>query len=163
MENTFSTEFAKYLSFTPSGIGQPITRKEWLESIRKGGDKALDMLNLYQCFVKDTPEQREEDYQAALQFEKEKELPELTGSPKQIKWATTIRYLYLVQFFLSYEEMKKPRRICRAFEYNLEFFKKKTTAKFWIDKIDFYSYQGTFWNADNFVRDFRLEEMRKEK
>lgn len=123
-------------------------------------ERRLDNLRMGLC-----PECEEKKQEECLeQFEKENELPELTGSPKQIAWARNIRRIGLVAFEKLSETFEEEMReaITRSgkerhmedkvddavkkhvgnFEDAIAYVTEQTTSRFFIDNRDALDYSG---------------------
>lgn len=96
-----------------------------------------------ECYKKKMEEERKKENEKALKLSKEMEFPDLTGTPKQVAWANTLRMKILSRFYEYVEDVKKEERY---FEIDGEHVKaqkiiediedvlvSKTEAKFWID------------------------------
>jgi len=94
------------------------------------------------CWKKYLEEERERKNREAAEKAAEMELPELTGSPKQVAWANTLRQEFIEKFdeatdddfeyVCDYMELEKDD-ILKIKHYILE---NKTEARFWIDHRD---------------------------
>ena len=97
------------------------------------------------CYAARKAAEREAENQAAAEAAKEQALPELTGSPKQIAWAETIRQKYIAAIDQKIEEIKssKLRRVAENRSEMLgeaqgfrEWLLTHTDSRFWIDNRD---------------------------
>lgn len=97
------------------------------------------------CRTKEREAQKAAENAKAAEAVQEFELPELTGTEKQIAWANTIRVRFFEEYCKVQERMKKftaeqmgkckseIEKLDRVAEY---LFSSKTTASFWIDQRD---------------------------
>lgn len=97
------------------------------------------------CHTKEREAQKAAENAKAAEAAQEFELPELTGTEKQIAWANTIRVRFFEEYCKVQERMKKftaeqmekckseIEKLDRVAEY---LFSSKTTASFWIDQRD---------------------------
>lgn len=91
------------------------------------------------CWEAQKAEQRQREVEAAEKAAKEKGLPELTGTPKQVAWAVTIR-AKMMQSIDEYEERNRGRKnhpkypmIIKAIEEARAYLASKTDAAFFIE------------------------------
>ncbi|AVF28866.1 hypothetical protein [Paenibacillus larvae] len=75
----------------------PTKNRQWIADRRFSG-------LCEECFAKDLKEKRQKESEKAAELAKEMELPELSGTPKQITWANTLRQR-LIQKFLEDDEL----------------------------------------------------------
>jgi len=94
------------------------------------------------CREKDFAEKIKKDNQKAKEFSEKRGLPSLTGSDKQIDWATTLRHNFILAIEEEFEKVEN--NISSINESELKIFnhmkvafenmiKAKTDSKFWID------------------------------
>lgn len=100
-----------------------------------------------ECYEKYMEEERKKENEKALTKSKELELPELSGSEKQVAWANTLRYKVIERYEKQIEKIEQSveksdtkftfygfsttrEEFSEAMTYILE---TKTTAKYWID------------------------------
>lgn len=89
-----------------------------------------------ECYKKEKQEEKEREAAKAAEYAKEKDLPELTGSEKQIAWATELRN----KFVKASEEMSEKRKEEMAKLAGMEYpvvidriIKSKTESHWWIE------------------------------
>lgn len=127
-------------------ITGPTKNREW---IRASKEKNV----CPDCYRKWLQEKREQENKESLELSKEMELPELTGTEKQVAWANTLRVQaiqkideYIQELEEKAEGTQKPEikekrknrldEIYKSYSYALNNF---TTASFWIDKRSYMS------------------------
>lgn len=86
------------------------------------------------CFEAELKKKNEE----ALKASQELDLPELTGSPKQVEWATTLRLKALTTIREDSKLSTNPEIIYRILDY---LSREETEARFWIDRRGYSSSQ----------------------
>lgn len=110
-----------------------------------------------ECYKKQLAEERAVEKEAAIEEAKEMQLPELTGTEKQIAWAITIRSNLIKElstFFTNAGEKVRVEdkklvsidELSEAFDFILE---TKTSAKFWIDNRSSYDCKKKILEAYN--------------
>lgn len=83
------------------------------------------------CYKKRMAQEREKANTQAAEQSAEMGLPDLVGSPKQIAWATTIRYGFLAEYY-PLDKLKESGKAFLA-----QWLSDHTEARFWIDKRNF--------------------------
>jgi hypothetical protein len=88
----------------------------------------------YECYQKQLAEQHEKENREAAEVAKEMNLPELTGSEKQVAWAETIRQQMLagIDNFV-YHYIKDEHRNDLKIQEPIQSIRAKTSASWWID------------------------------
>jgi hypothetical protein len=88
----------------------------------------------HECWQKELAEQREKENQEAAEAAREMNLPQLTGSEKQVAWAETIRQKILANIdTFIHQEIREERRNDPKLLEAIEHIKSKTDASWWID------------------------------
>lgn len=103
--------------------------REW--KLKNEADKPC-----FECRQKFKEDERQETYEEALKLKEEMHLPDMIGSPAQIKWAETIRY-FLIKDRVSWIEFFAERNF-ELIDSQLEevlnnIIFKKTSAAWWIE------------------------------
>lgn len=90
-----------------------------------------------ECYKKHLEEEREKENQKAVEESKEMELPELTGSEKQVAWANTLRLRFIERFEDEFKNLNKKEIhfIVERILSNRDDFSKKE-IKDMLEKID---------------------------
>ncbi|MDD5486725.1 MAG: hypothetical protein PHW65_04145 [Dehalococcoidales bacterium] len=105
----------------------------------------------YECWQKQLKEEREKENQEAAEAAKEMNLPELTGTEKQIAWAETIRQKMLADIDeFIFRNVNKEQRNAPKLREAIEHIKSKTEARWWIDnrKVEYrYEFAHLLENA----------------
>lgn len=125
-----------------------------------------------ECWKKEMEEKREQENREAAEKAKEMELPELTGTPKQVGWANTLRQRLIDQFDqLDESDFRTMKR-----RYDLEvdeetvreilhfILEKRTSARYYIES----RYENPHWlihreYAEAMKSDEEREREREEK
>lgn len=88
----------------------------------------------YECWQKELAEQREKENREAAEAAREMNLPQLTGTEKQVAWAETIRQKVLANIdTYIYKSVEEERRNDPKIWQALEHIRNKTEARWWID------------------------------
>ena len=82
------------------------------------------------CFKSRKQQEREAANAAAAEKARGAGFPDLTGSPKQITWATKIRQDFIDEYF-PFDKLADEGR-----EFMLRFLSEKKESRFWIDNRD---------------------------
>ena len=128
-------------------VGGPGKDREW--------KKELHFSRLCpECYAKKLAEDREKENKAAAEASKKMELPELSGSPKQVAWANTLRLSWIKEHesligrvhesiekgqkvvIKDYEPEITEEKLIKAMEL---LKRKKTEARFWIESRNNYT------------------------
>lgn len=146
-------------SFTASKIlasrDQANNWKEWAKS---------NIIECDECKEKARQAEREEANVKAAESAKEFELPELTGSEKQVAWANTIRVGYYTEYSkvvdgytkLTKEQQTKCNEEFERFNKIVDYaFSNKNSASFWIE------HRGV--NIRTIVRELESEALKSEE
>ena len=146
-------------SFTASKIlasrDQANNWKEWAKS---------NIIECDECKEKARQAEREEANKKAAESAKEFELPELTGSEKQVAWANTIRVGYYTEYSkvvdgytkLTKEQQAKCNEEFEQFNKIVDYvFSNKNSASFWIE------HRGV--NIRAIVRELESEALKSEE
>ncbi len=87
-----------------------------------------------ECYQAELARLREEENREAAEVAKEMNLPQLTGSEKQIAWAETIRQKMMADIDeFIYKSVKSEMRNDPKLLEAVEYIKGKTQARWWID------------------------------
>jgi hypothetical protein len=87
-----------------------------------------------ECYAKQLAEQREKENAEAAEAAKEMNLPELTGSEKQIAWAETIRQKMLVSIDeFIFKSVKAEMRNDPQLQAAVQCIRNKAESRWWID------------------------------
>lgn len=84
-----------------------------------------------ECWKAEQEAKRAEENARASEKAQELGLPELTGSPKQIAWATTIRQKAMETLTNDLKKIQQPERPCEAMAIDIVALEK--SAGWWID------------------------------
>ena len=146
-------------SFTASKIlasrDQANSWEEWAKS---------NIIECDECKEKARQAEREEANKKAAESAKEFELPELTGSEKQVAWANTIRVGYYTEYSkvvdgytkLTKEQQAKCNEEFEQFNKIVDYvFSNKNSASFWIE------HRGV--NIRAIVRELESEALKSEE
>lgn len=84
-----------------------------------------------ECYRKGLERARAKANEEAEKKAEESGLPQLTGSPKQISWATTLRQEFIDYVNENYEPTEEAPEMMKEFMDRM--MKEHTTAKYWIE------------------------------
>lgn len=104
-----------------------------------------------ECYKKKLEAQRKAENEASEKISKEMELPELSGSPKQVAWANTLRVKFLESFSDLINQTRNSKE--KSFQFSSDgkrtivslseaetmedLFIRKADARFWIDRRNY--------------------------
>lgn len=104
-----------------------------------------------ECYKKKLEAQRKAENEASEKISKEMELPELSGSPKQVAWANTLRVKFLESFSDLINQTRNSKE--KSFQFSSDgkrtivslseaetmedLFISKADARFWIDRRNY--------------------------
>lgn len=124
------------------------TAEMYIEGSTKDKERRIAYLEKYgvcpACYKKEQEEKREKAAKSAHEWAMQCNLPELTGTEKQIKWGETLRQEILIGIIAECKLMLKSSKnkeeyleLANKFKTMLKWMRDQEEAKFWIESRDY--------------------------